>query len=278
MPEYKKFNLPSRGVPYLDKDGNPLIPDGEIELREMTGLEESILNSPTLPLVEKFNKLITNCVKFPSPQCNARNLISGDRLMLLVLLRGESFGTTYNMEVECPKQECRCKVQRVVDLYRDMDAEEMPRVVKGADGVEKTYEYSVRDGINLDLPKAKVTVNLRILTGVEDELIAREISKGTRSKLIPLYARDDPNFFLRNAMSIRSIDGTMFNAGDPRDLATLCDFICKLPMSDRMLIDDTISNYDVNIKAEFDMVCTGCGNRFETGLAMTPEFFRPTNR
>ena len=90
------------------------LPSGlEAEIREMTGAEEEILTNPRLIRSgEAINRVLENCVlrlgdnDKPSAG-DMLDLLSGDRLFLLVKLRQVSLGDEVKLELVCPNTTCR---------------------------------------------------------------------------------------------------------------------------------------------------------------------------
>lgn len=90
------------------------LPTGlEAELREMTGAEEEILTNPRLIRSgDAINQVLANCVvrlgelKSPSVK-DVLDLLSGDRLFLLVRLRQVSLGDEVTLELACTNATCR---------------------------------------------------------------------------------------------------------------------------------------------------------------------------
>jgi hypothetical protein len=90
------------------------LPSGvEAELREMTGAEEEILTNPRLIRSgDAINQVLANCIarlgdaKAPSLK-DVLDLLSGDRLFLLVRLRQVSLGDEVALELACGNPSCR---------------------------------------------------------------------------------------------------------------------------------------------------------------------------
>ena len=100
-----------------------ILPTGsEIELREMTGLEEEILtNQRLIRSGEAVNQVLLNCLLRIGDNDNPAlsdvlNMLSGDRLFTLVRLRQISLGDEVELDLVCPNQPCRAKNHIVVNL------------------------------------------------------------------------------------------------------------------------------------------------------------------
>ena len=90
------------------------LPSGiEVELREMTGAEEELLtNQRLIRTGDAVNQVPRNClVKLGDNEEPAvkdvLDLLSGDRLFILVRLRQISLGEEVELELACPNTACR---------------------------------------------------------------------------------------------------------------------------------------------------------------------------
>ncbi|VBB41662.1 hypothetical protein TRIP_B120097 [uncultured Desulfatiglans sp.] len=90
------------------------LPSGlEIELREMTGAEEELLtNQRLIRTGDAVNQALKNCIvrlgdnDEPTVK-DVLDLLSGDRLFVLVRLRQISLGDEVELELTCPNTACR---------------------------------------------------------------------------------------------------------------------------------------------------------------------------
>ena len=99
------------------------LPSGpEIELREMTGAEEELLtNQRLIRSGDAINQVLLNCLvrlgESTQPTMkDVLDLLSGDRLFMLVRLRQISLGDEVELSLVCPSQACRAENQLAVNL------------------------------------------------------------------------------------------------------------------------------------------------------------------
>jgi hypothetical protein len=138
------------------------LPTGlEAELREMTGAEEEILTNPRLIRSgEAINRVLENCVlrlgenEKPSA-ADMLDLLSGDRLFLLVKLRQISLGDEVKLELVCPNTTCR----------------EVNVVTINIEELEVT-PYTAEREFSITLPGSKSTVRFRHLDGHMEKRLA----------------------------------------------------------------------------------------------------------
>ena len=99
------------------------LPSGiEIELREMTGAEEELLtNQRLIRTGDAVNQVLKNCIvrlgdnDEPTVK-DVLDLLSGDRLFILVRLRQISLGDEVELELTCPNTACRAANAVTVNL------------------------------------------------------------------------------------------------------------------------------------------------------------------
>ena len=138
------------------------LPSGiEADLREMTGAEEEILTNPRLIRSgDAVNQVLANCVarlgenKAPSVK-DVLDLLSGDRLFLLVRLRQVSLGDEVSLELTCTNPSCR----------------QMNPVLVNLEELEVT-KYTAEREFKLTLPVAKRVVTFVHLDGHLEKRLA----------------------------------------------------------------------------------------------------------
>lgn len=289
-----KFQLPSHGLPYVDDNGNPLLPDeGSVIVRMMTGEEEAILNSDAYNDQAKIAKIVASCTRVQTVSGKVLNtdiLLSTDRLMLILFIRAHSLGSTYKLPGVCINRGCACEFEHEFDLIADLDVEEMPREhkrhKKGANGEPdsewtETLTYDPRTGIVADeLPMSKYGVKLRLLTGKDEDWIAREAAKGPKS-VLKMRQPGDPSFYLRMVRMISAIrqPGGAWTTCIPdsqKDMTDVCDFIRRLPIRDTNYIGRLYTEHDVGINSVITAKCPACGSDTPITFRILSEFFRPT--
>lgn len=268
-----EITLPSKGLPYINKDGKPSIPGGVIKIREFTGDDEDILNSTTLNDAAKIERIVSNCIVLPdsakADKFDPIDLLATDRLIVLLIARALSLTPVYMIQAECDS--CSHKWNHEFNLLQELDPMEMPR--KAADGFERVYDPV--GGITLRLPKAGNDLTLRLLTGRDNRLMVQEGQKARSPYVLP-GTQNVPSM-LQTMLSIKSIDGKPINHSNLGDMQDTCQFVKNLLMSDRRLIRETVASYDVGLPVDYAVTCPVCASQTKIGVALSPEFFRPTN-
>ncbi len=141
---------------------NITLPSGiEAEIREMTGAEEEILtNQRLIKSGAAINQVLKNCLvrlgENENPSMNdVLDLLSGDRLSLLVALRKVSLGHEVSLELMCPNPTCH----EVNALTIDLESLE-------------TKPFSQDRDFTFQLPASKRTVRYRHMDGHMEKRLA----------------------------------------------------------------------------------------------------------
>ena len=238
------FELPCG---YLGADGKLVT---EVALREIRGHEEDMLASKTVPDWMKLGELITGCTTRIGSITDrgqiamaVKQLPAGDRAFLLFAIRRVSMGDILPFRSKCPtdKEECGAESLFQVDL-KDLEIKRMADPTKraGYDGV---------------LPSGS-TIRYRILTGVDEE----EIAKQQKSK-------DD-------TLSLQLLIRTELLNGKPPSLE---DFK-ELSMRDRDYIrSELFDAIDGGVETDIEVTCPKCGVDFVHEVAVGEKgFFFPS--
>lgn len=172
------------------------LPSGvEVELREMTGAEEELLtNQRLIRTGDAVNQVLKNCIvrlgenEEPSVK-DVLDLLSGDRLFILVKLRQVSLGDEVELELVCPNTACRAANVVTVNME---DLEITPY------GEDREFSFV--------LPGSKRKVRFGYLDGHKEKRLAAlkepSISSAMLIRLIDIDG-SAPSKKLMNEMSLR---------------------------------------------------------------------------
>ncbi len=172
------------------------LPSGvEVELREMTGAEEELLtNQRLIRTGDAVNQVLKNCIvrldenEEPSIK-DVLDLLSGDRLFILVKLRQISLGDEVELELVCPNTACRAANVVTVNME---DLEITPY------GEDREFSFV--------LPGSKRKVRFGYLDGHKEKRLAAlkepSISSAMLIRLIDIDG-SAPSKKLMNEMSLR---------------------------------------------------------------------------
>ncbi len=232
------FELPCG---YLTEDGQLLT---EVKLREITGVEEDMLASKSVPGGKKITHLIAGCMErigaladksqFPDI---ARALTVGDRVFLMLAVRRVTLGDQYPFTAKCPE----CGKSRLYEVDLGGLA-----IKKMEDPKKRVYDT--------ELPSSKLPVRFHVMTGKEEE------------KLAKTSEQDDQ-------LSLTILARVELIGGKPASVGVLK----RLGMIDRTFLRDQFNEVEGGLDMEVEIACGSCGEEFKIDLDIgQPGFFFPS--
>jgi hypothetical protein len=242
---YGTVVLPSRGALNGGK-----IPDGSVQVRKLTVGDEILLQSGSAG-PEMVSKLIQACVKLPQGVQHGE-LLTADRLAILIGLRVFTFGPKYAYTYGCPS--CGAQSKAECDL--------------GADLKEKSADATLVEPLEIRLNDADVTVGLRFLRGKDEDAVAKVSKRGAIQG-----ESGDQSIITRMALQLVTIDGK-----DAGDLIEREKFIKGLSMPDGMDFRESLDSKEPGVDLRVYPECKSCGAATEVTLPFGLEFFRPARR
>lgn len=239
---WEEVTLPSLGK-FYDSIGATL------HIRPMTGDEEYILAQQRhVKQGKAIDMIFEKCIREP---IDTNQLISQDRVFLLIYLRGISYTPEYDVEVKCP--ECSTKFPSVINL--DMNVEYCPEDF-GPEALEGT------------LPKSGFKFKYRIATGADDQEITSYREK--RAKMFGDQGEDD-TLFQRMSLLIDYIE-------DVKEKHELKVLLRKMHVQDLNYIRNLMNDLPFGVNTKVDITCPACAHEFEIDLPMEANFFFPRKR
>ena len=238
------IDLPSKGLLY--PPDSPLS-SGKIELKYMTAREEDILTSQNL--IKKgvvIDKLLEALIV--SDGVKIDDLVTGDKNAIMVAARVLAYGPEY--EVELTNQYTDEKFPYTFNLT-DCPFKETPSDIDYSTGTFKA-----------ELPVSKANIEFKLLTGIDEKSIAREIK--ARKKI----GVESPEVTTRLKYTIVSINGE-------EDRSKINDFVDNQLLSrDSLYLRTKIKEYapDIDLTQEVEME----GQMVEVNIPLTIEFFWPS--
>lgn len=216
------------------------LPSGlEIELREMTGLEEELLtNQRLIRSGDAINQVLRNCILRIGDNADPKvsdvlDMLSGDRLFTLVRLRQVSLGDEVELDLVCPNQACRSKNHITINLN------DLP-----------VTPYEEEREFTFVLPSSGKKVRFVYLDGNKEKRLSQ---------------MQEPN--ISSAMMIRIID---IDGSAPSKKA-----LADMSMRDRTALRQEMMRVDAGIDTDIECECESCGMRIRTKLEAEPSFLFP---
>lgn len=236
-------DLPSRGNFYRPDQ----LKEGKIELAPMSAREEKLVAGMRGSNIEEvIDSLLSRCIKSP---ITPDELLVTDRFYLLLVLRANSYGEIYNIELTCPY--CETKGKYEVKLPGDL-----------------TVQYSEptdHEPFKVKLPSG-IVVGFRLLRGKDLKDIKRN-SEITTSKG---YAGEgEPSYLYRLAKQIVSVNDKSLN------MLVAQEFVSRLPAKDSAVLKHAYDKKTPGAITTIKKPCVSCTKEIQTELPMTAEFFRP---
>lgn len=216
------------------------LPSGpEIELKEMTGIEEEILtNQRLIRSGDAVNQVLKNCIlrigDITDPDMKEiTSMLSGDRLFTLVRLRQISLGDDMDLELVCPNSTCRSKTD--VTIYLNA----LP-----------VTQYTESREFAFMLPGAGQKVRYCHLDGSMEKRLSQ---------------MQEPTISSAMMIRILDIDG----------IAPSKKALADMSMRDRSALRQDMQNTDAGIDTSIVASCDSCGTEIRTKLEAEPNFLFP---
>ncbi len=247
-------DLPSEGRFY--PENHPLHKTDSIEIRFMTAKDEDILTSRSL--LKKgiaIDRFLQNIII--DKKIQVADLLVGDKNALVVASRITGYGSDYNTKVACPS--CGTSQNYEFNLNEsDINVGGSESLGPESDAVHQTDNNTWL----IECPKSQVTVEVRLLTGVNEKFMLKSQAMKKKQKLPESLLTDQ----LRQI--IVSVNGNT----EPKNINRFIDIMPALDSRYlRALYEKLMPNIDLT--QEFE--CHSCGFEQEMEVPFTTDFFWP---
>jgi hypothetical protein len=250
------FKLPCG---YVDSNGKVF---NRIYLREMTGVEDDILDDDELNVSERMTRVISNCTeKLSSGSSDViedKAIISAavgdtlkagmpltipDRMAALLFIRRLSMGDTYKFDRKCP--ECG-----KVSKNKEVNLATLTMIY---------CKDPSKRRVQVKLPRSGKTAVLRVLSAAGERRVAEMRPTQKDVKTAAILAR------------LESLDGKPLSGDDNKDML----LVKGLPLADRRLIISTFNVMEGSIETEIEVKCNSasCGTEYKFDLDLGQVFF-----
>ena len=241
-------DLPSEGLRY--PQGHPLYNQTSVEIRHMTAKEEDILTSESL--IRKgivLDRLIDSVLVNKS--IKAESLLIGDKNAILIAARVTGYGEDYDASVDCPN--CGETNKASYDI---------PSIIQTVEPSEDV-NWVGHDTFKVSLPRTKVEVTCRLLTG-RDEESRRQRQKNEKRAGVA----SSGGLTSQIEMIITSINGS-------EDRGMIRSFVQNMPALDARHLRKVYASAVPNIELKADFTCVACEHNTEMEVPITAGFFWP---
>lgn len=247
-------DLPSKGLYY--QEGHPLHGKDTIEIRFMTAKDEdTLINQSLLKKGLALEKVLQDIIVDKS--IKIEHLLLGDKNAIIIAARKSAYGAEYETKITCPS--CGKIQQYTFDLDSYGIVEPLNEETLHKFGVSKTENNT----FIFDLPILKVPVEIKLLTGKDENFIAQKTREAQLAK------KDlDSLVVLQLRMMIKSIN----NVTDPNTIAQICEM---LPAKDSKIIREVYKQITPNVDLSHDFECKSCSYETRLEVPFTADFFWP---
>jgi len=260
------FKLPSG---YVDKEGRVF---NQIYLREMTGVEDDIMDDDELNVSERMSRVISNCTEKLSTNAGAGEegtlptVIDDPKLILAAVSDNLTDG---GLPFTIPdRMACLLFIRRLSmgDLY-DLKGHPCPACGKGLknkhinlDSLAITYcKDATKRRVKTTLPRSGKVAILRVLSAGKERQISEFRPDQKNIKSAAILAR------------LEALGGNTMTGNTKDDI----EMIKALPKLDRLRLLNIFNAMEGSIETEIETNCTagGCGVAFKFDLDLGQVFF-----
>lgn len=251
-------DLPSRGLFY--PTGHPLHGAESVEIRHMTAKEEDILTSQSLIRKGKAIDRMLQSVLI-NKNVQVKDLLIGDKNALTVAARVTGYGADYITKVTCPA--CSTEQQFDFDLTDPaMTGASFDResINEHLDGVEMTEANTFL----VELPKSNHTVELKMLTGADEERLSNFQNQKDKS------GKSQTSTVLTDTLKsiITAVSGI-------KDRKQINQFVDTMPAMDSRYLRGIYQKLIPNIDMTQRFSCNTCDHEQDLEVPVTTDFFWP---
>lgn len=247
------FRLPCG---YVDEQG---VLHSTVTMKQMTGYEEDMMANTKLVVTERITNILASCctqlgtITDPkviraaiadtvSPPCLP--LTAADRLAMLLFLRIVSIGEEYRFDSVCPHCEADNK-------GKALDLPELEI---------KYVEDPFKRLADVVLPKSKVTVTLKIMTGKGEGEVAKLRPDSKNARAYAMLAR------------VVALNGQPMSGNARKDV----EILKQMPSQDSAYLRKIFDIMEGAVDTDVEIQCNACTKWFKFSLDLGQVFFSQT--
>lgn len=238
-----EVELPSQGKYY---------PNGQktLKVKYLTAEDENILTSPDLI---KNGKVLDVLLEHAVIDRTLRpdDMLTGDKNAVLLSLRSTGYGDDYEVKMTCPEcsEQYKASVKLSALKYKALEGEP-----------DQNGEFSAQ------LPKMRMTVKFRLLTGKDENYLTKKIDSIKKLKKNTGTSNLLTERFLLQIMEMNGV----------RDKIYISNAIASMPISDSYFLREYISIVEPGVNMNHEFECTNCGHVYEDVTPITAKLFWPS--
>jgi hypothetical protein len=252
-------DLPSKGLFY--PDGHPLHGVESIEIKHMTAKEEDILSSQSL--IRKgvaIDRMLQSVLI--NKDIQVKDLLIGDKNALTVAARVTGYGADYITTVTCPacstEQECDFDLTDVDMTGASFDRDELNAQLEGV-------QITENNTFLVDLPKSNHQVELKMLTGADEDKLTKFQKQKEKTKGKPQ----------QSTVLTDTLKSIITSVAGIKDRKQINQFVESMPAMDSRYLRSAYQKLIPNIDMTQTFSCSECGHEQDLEVPVTTDFFWP---
>tara|TARA_B100000683_G_C12464946_1_gene545601 strand:+ start:389 stop:1288 length:900 start_codon:yes stop_codon:yes gene_type:complete len=248
--------LPSEGKFY--PENHPLNGVDTVEIKFMTAKEEDILTSRSL--LKKgiaIDRFLTSLIV--DKRITPDNMLVGDKNALLVAARTSGYGAEYETKVQCPA--CGETQEYGFDLS-EHQVGGINSEIFNLSSFSQSVTRNDDNTFDIHLPKSNVSVTVRLLTGADENRLAKNMKHKSKVQGHETLLTDQFRTY------ITAVNGSTSN----RDINM---FINAMPALDSRFLRSAYQAIAPNIDLTQFFSCESCGFEQDMEVPFTSDFFWP---
>ena len=178
-----------------------------------------------------------------------KNALSGDRFYVLLQIFVATHGLKYTFPFQCVNRPACGAKHRYEQNISEL------AVQKLSDSDAESFKSGNR--VHAVLPNGK-KYSYKLLTGVEEEKLAKLAKKSNKSLTSSLYVR------------LHEIEGV--------DNTALLDYLGEMDLSDVNVMLQEMEQHDCGVETKIDLTCPSCYENMETNLPLDRNYFFPARK
>jgi len=247
------IDLPSKGLYY--PEGHPLYGKQTIEIRYMTAKDEDTLTN--VSLLKKglaLEKVLQDIILDKS--IRSEQLLVGDKNAIIVAARKSAYGSDYQTKITCPS----CGKSQEYEF--DLNSLNIKEPVSDEELNESNIVRTENCTFMFNLPILKVPVELKLMTGRDENFIAQKTREAQQLK------KELDSLTLQLSVMIKSINGK-------EDRQVITEASALLPAKDSRAIREVYKIISPNVDLSHDFECKACSYETRLEVPFTSDFFWP---
>ena len=270
---WENITLPSQGLYYKNA-----IPGGNVKVRPMGLATDKILATQRLAQTgQALDEVYKRCVNLPEG-FDPLDLLVGDRVFILFVLRGITHGNLYEFMIKCPNEACGASSTHTYDLNQTSLTVKSP--IHPSEPVRVVLPHYSK------IAGREVWVDIRFVRGRDTQIMSQKkkfVEKAVGQSARPRSQDEHKN----NSVISRSmiIDQTLeenlnlliMSANGVEDRNVIAQFVTKMHGMDTATIRRVIRDEAPGLETEIRVTCPECSLDIDMELPITDTFFRPKN-